>query len=136
VIRKYSSGLLFIVAPLIVLAPPDPVDGGQLSTSQNEAKPYTIWEEIGLFPAFDYSADKGFGYGIVFQFDDKHSPEYQPYYLSHRLTWQRTTRGIADYQYRLDSKYLLPADLRLTFEARYQMRLFEPYHGPGGQRLL
>ena len=95
--RKYSSGLLFIVAPLIVLAPPDPVDGGQLSTSQNEAKPYTIWEEIGLLPAFDYSADKGFGYGVIFQFDDKYSPEYQPYYLSHRLTLQRTTRGIADY---------------------------------------
>ena len=133
---KYSSGLLFIVATLIVLAPPDPVSGGQFSTSQNETKPYTIWEEIGLLPAFDYSADKGFGYGIVFQFDDKRNPEYQPYYLSHRLTWQRTTRGIADYQYRLDSKYLLPADLRLTFEARYQVSLFEPYHGPGGAQTL
>ena len=89
-----------------------------------------------MLPALDYSADKGFGYGIVFQYDDKRSPEYQPYYLSHRLTWQRTTRGIADYQYRLDSKYILPADLRLTFEARYQVSLFEPYHGPGGAQTL
>ena len=89
-----------------------------------------------MLPALDYSADKGFGYGVVFQFDDKRSPEYQPYYLSHRLTLQRTTRGIADYQYRLDSKYLLPVDLRLTFEARYQVSLFEPYHGPGGAQTL
>ncbi len=129
---KYYSALLLSVAVLVALTLPDPVSGQPLSTSQKKAKPYTI----GLLPALDYSADKGFGYGIVFQFDDKHSPEYQPYYLSHRLIWQRTTRGIADYWYRLDSKYLLPANLRLTFEAHYQVSLFEPYHGPGGAQTL
>ncbi|MFC1543278.1 BamA/TamA family outer membrane protein [Candidatus Neomarinimicrobiota bacterium] len=129
---KCPNVLHLSVAALITLTLPDPACGGQLSNSQEEAKPY----DIGLLPALDYSADKGFGYGIVFQFDDKRSPEYQPYYLSHRLTLQRTTRGIADYQYRLDSKYFLPADLRLTFEARYQVSLFEPYHGPGGAQTL
>ncbi len=58
---------------------------------EKKAKSYTI----GLLPALDYSADKGFGYGIVFQFDDKRSSDYQPYYLSHRVRLQRTTRGIA-----------------------------------------
>jgi len=91
---------------------------------------------IGLLPALDYSADKGFGYGVIFQYDDKRSPEYQPYYLSHRILVQRTTRGIADYKYRLDSKYLLPASLRLTVEARYNASRFEPYHGPGGAQTI
>ncbi len=129
---KYCSVFYISVAMFITLTLPGPVSSQPLSTSQKKAKPYTI----GLLPALDYSADKGFGYGIVFQFDDKRSPEYQPYYLSHRLILQHTTRGIADYQYRLDSKYLLPADLRLTFEARYQVSLFEPYHGPGGAMTL
>ncbi len=98
--------------------------------------PHPVYGDIGLLPAFDYSADKGFGYGILFQYDDKRNPEYQPYFLSHRVIIQRTTRGIANYEYRLDSKYLLPSDLRLTFEIKYEVNFFEPYHGPGGAQTL
>jgi len=115
---------------LVAFALPQAASGQ--APPEEERRSYTI----GLLPALDYSADKGFGYGIVFQFDDKRSADYQPYYLSHRVRLQRTTRGIADYQYRLDSKYLLPADLRLTFEARYQVSRLEPYHGPGGAQTL
>jgi outer membrane protein assembly factor BamA len=87
---------------------------------------------IGLLPALDYSADKGFGYGVLMQLDDKTKAEYSPYYISHRFVFQQTTRGIADYSYRLDSKYLLPAGIRFTLDTRYQVSLFEPFHGPGG----
>jgi len=90
---------------------------------------------IGLLPALDYSSDKGFGYGVVVQLDAKREG-YEPYFLSHRVLLQRTTKGISDYQYRLDSKYLLPARLRLTFEARYRVSRLEPYHGPGGAQTL
>ena len=92
------------------------------------AKPYSL----GFLPYAMFSDDKGFGIGIIVQWDDKRSPDYQPYYLSHRIMFERTTRGIGDYSYRLDSKYILPANLRLTLEARYIASLFEPYHGPGG----
>ncbi len=55
---KYASGLLFIVAPLIVLAPPDPVSGEPLSTSQESAKPYSL----GFLPYAMFSDDNDFGY--------------------------------------------------------------------------
>ena len=112
---KNHCVLLRSVVAVVAVALPQGASGQ--APPEEEKKSYTI----GLLPALDYSADKGFGYGIVFQFDDKRSSDYQPYYLSHRVRLQRTTRGIADYQYRLDSKYLLPSDLRLTFEARYQV---------------
>ncbi|UCH09616.1 MAG: hypothetical protein JSU61_10365, partial [Fidelibacterota bacterium] len=92
------------------------------------AKPYSL----GLLPFVRFSEDQGFGFGLVVQWDDKRSTDYMPYYLSHRVSFERTTRNIQDYVYRFDSKYILPARLRLTFEARYQTSLFEPYHGPGG----
>ncbi len=87
---------------------------------------------IGLLPAIDYSSDKGFGYGILMQLDDKNKAEYSPYYVSHRIVFQQTTKGIADYSYRFDSKYLLPGNIRFTLDTRYQVSLFEPFHGPGG----
>jgi len=87
---------------------------------------------IGLLPALDYSADKGFGYGFLVQLDDKSNAQYSPYYISHRFIFQKTTRDIVDYSYRLDSKYLLPAGIRLTLDTRYQISLLEPFHGPGG----
>ena len=86
----------------------------------------------GLLPALNYSADRGFGYGILAQRDDKRGPRYQPYHSSHRVVLQRTTRDISDYRYRFDSKYLLPAGLRLTAEVRVVKSLLEPYHGLGG----
>ncbi len=125
---KYYSALLLSVAALIALTLPGPVRGEPLSSSQESAKPY----RLGFMPYAMFSDDKGFGFGIIVQWDDKRSPDYQPYYLSHRIMFERTTRGIGDYSYRLDSKYILPASLRLTLEARYIASLFEPYHGPGG----
>ncbi len=91
-------------------------------------KPYSI----GFLPFASYKDDQGFAYGFILQWDDKRAGEFTPYYLSQRLTIKRTTRGIGDYKYRLDSKYILPADLRLTFEVSSYTSLFEPYHGPGG----
>ena len=85
---------------LSLIAPTAPVSAATLDQGQVKQKKYTF----GILPALDYSSDKGFGYGILLQLDDKRSPEYQPYYLSHRLVLQRTTKGIADYSYRLDSK--------------------------------
>jgi hypothetical protein len=119
------AGAALALAPGSLSAQEAPADPGSPPAGERRYS-------IGLLPALDYSPDRGFGYGVVFQLDDKRGPDYAPYFLSHRLLLQRTTKGIADYQYRLDSKYLLPADLRLTLEARYQVSRLEPYHGPGG----
>jgi outer membrane protein assembly factor BamA len=129
---KSVSVFLLSVAAFVAPILPVSVAAEESPGSDEKKKTYTI----GLLPALDYSADKGFGYGIVFQYDDKRSDEFKPYYLSHRVLLQRTTRGIQDYQYRFDSKYFLPADLRLTFEARYRVSRFEPYHGPGGAQTV
>ncbi len=91
-------------------------------------KPYSI----GFLPFASYDDDQGLAYGFILQLDDKRAGEFSPYYLSQRLVIKRTTRGIGDYGYRLDSKYILPAGLRLTFEIGSYTSLFEPYHGPGG----
>lgn len=125
---KYYNTLLLSATAFIALTLPGPVSGEPLSSSQESAKPYSL----GFLPYAMFSDDKGFGIGIIVQWDDKRSPDYQPYYLSHRIMFERTTRGIGDYSYRLDSKYILPASLRLTLEARYIASLLEPYHGPGG----
>ncbi|MCH8024761.1 MAG: BamA/TamA family outer membrane protein [Candidatus Marinimicrobia bacterium] len=93
-------------------------------------KPY----RIGFLPFASYNDDQGLAYGFVLQLDDQRPGEFTPYYLSHRLAITRTTRGIGDYNYRLDSKYLLPAELRLTLVVSSYTSLFEPYHGPGGAR--
>jgi hypothetical protein len=130
-ITRIASCLAGLVLALVSV-PATAQEPPEATAAPSEPRRHTI----GLLPALDFSADRGFGYGVVFQYDDKRSAEYEPYYLSHRILLQRTTRGIADYQYRLDSKYLLPADLRLTFEARYQVSRFEPYHGPGGAQTL
>ena len=113
---KSVSLLLLSVAAFLTPMLPVYVVAEESPGSEEKRKTYTI----GLLPALDYSADKGFGYGIVFQYDDKRSDDFKPYYLSHRVLLQRTTRGIQDYQYRFDSKYVLPAELRLTFETRYR----------------
>ncbi|MCK4578043.1 MAG: hypothetical protein KAU50_04590, partial [Candidatus Marinimicrobia bacterium] len=70
--------LFFFLLSLIVLTAP--VSAATIDQRQAKQKKYTF----GLLPALDYSSDKGLGYGILFQLDDKRSPEYQPYYLSHR----------------------------------------------------
>ena len=96
----------------------------------NSTKPY----RIGFLPFASYNDDQGLAYGFVLQLDDQREGEFTPYYLSHRIAVTRTTRGIGDYNYRLDSKYLLPAELRLTLVVSSYTSLFEPYHGPGGAR--
>ena len=106
--------------------------GADDASASESPKPYSL----GMFPIIIYSADTGLAYGLLIQFDDKRHPDYQPYYSSHRIVFMRTTRGIAKYAYRLDSRYLLPFGLRLTAEARYLASLLEPYHGPGGAQTL
>ena len=123
--------LIRILAAVILILPTS-----QLISADEEQEGKVKKYSLGLLPYGRYSDDVGFGFGVVVQLDDKRSPEYQPYYLSHRISIEYTTKGIQDYSYRLDSKYLLPANMRLTFKARYVVSLFEPYHGPGGAQTL
>jgi len=87
---------------------------------------------IGLLPALAFSSDKGFGYGLIFQIDDKREEKFKPYYSSHRIVLQRSTKGIADYSYRFDSKYFLPNQLRITLKSKYVSSILQPFHGFGG----
>lgn len=126
----YSSLVYLMMMSLFLL--PARLQGGKEPTEDARIKPY----DLGFLPYISFSADKGFVYGIILQWDDKRSPEYQPYYLSHRIVLEQTTGGIRDYFYRLDSKYLLPANLRLTLDVRYVTSQFEPYYGPGGAQTV
>jgi len=91
---------------------------------------------FGILPALAFSADKGFGYGIILQADDKRAGGYSPYYASHRLILKRTTKGIGDYSYRFDSKYIFPKKIRITMKATYQTSILEPFYGFGGAQTL
>ena len=87
---------------------------------------------FGLLPALAFSSDKGFGYGLIFQIDDKREEKFKPYYSSHRIVLQRSTKGIADYSYRFDSKYFLPNQMRITLKSKYVSSILQPFHGFGG----
>lgn len=91
---------------------------------------------FGFLPALAFSADKGFGYGIVLQADDKRAGGYSPYYASHRLILKRTTKGIGDYSYRFDSKYIFRKKIRITMKASYLTSILEPFYGFGGAQTL
>ena len=91
---------------------------------------------FGILPALAFSADKGFGYGIILQADDKRAGGYSPYYASHRLILKRTTKGIGDYSYRFDSKYIFRNKIRITMKASYLTSIHEPFYGFGGTQTL
>ena len=101
------------------------VEAGEKEKSRNKYS-------FGLLPALSFSSDKGFGYGIIFQVDDKRAEKFKPYYSSHRFVVQRSTKGIADYSYRFDSKYFLPNQMRITLKSKYRSSILEPFHGIGG----
>lgn len=87
---------------------------------------------FGMLPALSFSSDKGLGYGLIFQFDDKRKAKFKPYYSSHRIVLQQSTKGIADYSYRFDSKYFLPNKIRITLKAKYRSSILQPFLGFGG----
>ena len=87
---------------------------------------------FGILPALSFSADKGFGYGIIVQVDGHRDDKFLPYLSSHRIVLKRSTRGTTEYSYRFDSKYLLPKNLRITLKVKYQGNKLEPFHGFGG----
>ena len=87
---------------------------------------------FGILPALSFSSDKGFGYGLIFQIDDKREEKFKPYYSSHRFVVQQSTKGIADYSYRFDSKYFLPNQMRITLKLKYRSSILQPFHGIGG----
>lgn len=123
---------MFLLLLSAGLAAPGGFATGAQAADSGAHKPHHAF----VLPAINFSDDKGFGYGIFFQWDDTRSPRYQPYYLSHRIVIQRTTRGIALNYYRFDSPHLLPSGLRVTMDLRIQTSPFEPYHGPGGAQTL
>lgn len=69
---------------------------------------------------------------MIFQVDDKREEKFKPYYSSHRIVIQRSTKGIADYSYRFDSKYFLPSQMRITLKSKYLSSILQPFHGFGG----
>ena len=69
---------------------------------------------------------------MIFQIDDKREEKFKPYYSSHRIVLQRSTKGIADYSYRFDSKYFLPNQMRITLKSKYVSSILQPFHGFGG----
>jgi len=126
--------ILFTVFTLQLVALHSPLSGSEAGEQTPNIGKRNL--TFGILPALAFSADKGFGYGIILQADDKRAGRYTPYYASHRLILKRTTKGIGEYSYRFDSKYMFPEKIRITMKAKYQSSILEPFYGFGGTQTL
>jgi len=93
----------------------------------------TGWS-FGGVPAVAYNSDTGFLYGVildVYNYGD--GSQYPDYRYTTRLTWTRTTKGSGENIIFFDSKYLLPADIRITAEAAYLTEQALPFYGYNGE---
>lgn len=99
--------------------------------SQSE-KTITGWS-FGGVPAIAYNSDTGFTYGIIvntYNYGD--GSTYPEYLYSIYTEWSRTTKGSGINKLFFDSKYLLPAGIRLTGELSYLTEQALPFYGFNG----
>lgn len=95
-------------------------------------EPITGWSWGGV-PALAYNSDTGFLYGIIlnpFYYGD--GSMYPDYEYSIYTEVSRTTKGSGTNKLFFDSKYLLPAGIRVTGELSYFTELALPFYGFNG----
>jgi len=119
--RLITLGLAFIV--LLSLT--------ALVNAQDDKVP-TGWS-FGGVPAIAYNSDTGFMYGIVLNtYNYGDGSTYPDYKYSLNTTWTRTTKGSGENTLFFDSKYLLPANIRITSELSYLTEQALPFYGFNG----
>lgn len=95
-----------------------------------EAKSGWSW---GGVPAVAYNSDNGFTYGIIVQpFHYGDGSMYPDYLFSIYTELSRTTKGGGINKVFFDSKYLLPADIRITSELSLLTEQALPFYGFNG----
>ncbi|MFH1851848.1 MAG: BamA/TamA family outer membrane protein [Candidatus Neomarinimicrobiota bacterium] len=95
-------------------------------------KTITGWS-FGGVPAIAYNSDTGFTYGVIvntYNYGD--GSTYPEYRYSLYTEWSRTTKGSGVNKLFFDSKYLLPADIRITSELSYLTEQALPFYGFNG----
>jgi len=89
--------------------------------------------KIGGVPAIAYDSDTGFRYGAIVNIYQYGTGEHYPDYdYSLYLEWSRTTKGSGTNTIFFDSKYLLPAGMRITGEISYLTEQTLPFFGFNG----
>ena len=87
----------------------------------------------GGVPAVAYNSDNGFTYGIILQpFHYGDGSMYPDYLFSVYSELSRTTKGGGINKLFFDSKYLLPADIRITSELSLLTEKLLPFYGFNG----
>ncbi|RMF09852.1 MAG: hypothetical protein D6762_02665 [Candidatus Neomarinimicrobiota bacterium] len=101
-------------------------------TGAPEDKKITGWSWGGV-PAIAYNSDTGFLYGIILNpFNYGDGSMYPDYLYSIYMEWSRTTKGSGINKLFFDSKYLLPAGIRVTGELSYLTEQALPFYGFNG----
>jgi outer membrane protein assembly factor BamA len=101
-----------------------------LSVAQEESK--TGWS-FGALPAIAYDSDAGWTYGALGNIYNYGDGAYYPDYLySIYAEISRTTKGGGINKLFFDSKYLLPADIRITSELSLLTESTLPFYGFNG----
>ncbi|MBC8400884.1 MAG: BamA/TamA family outer membrane protein [Candidatus Marinimicrobia bacterium] len=116
---------IFTIAVFIVLF-------NSISLLAQSEKTITGWS-FGGVPAIAYNSDTGFTYGIIvntYNYGD--GSTYPEYLYSIYTEWSRTTKGSGINKLFFDSKYLLPAGIRLTGELSYLTEQALPFYGFNG----
>lgn len=92
----------------------------------------TGWS-LGAVPALGYSSDTGFAYGALLQaYNYGDGDLYPEYLMTIQPTWTSSTKGNHLFELFLDSKHLLPADIRITATGGYYLDHALPFYGFGG----
>ncbi len=87
----------------------------------------------GGVPAVAYNSDNGFTYGIILQpFHYGDGSMYPDYLFSIYSELSRTTKGGGINKLFFDSKYLMPADIRVTSELSLLTEKLLPFYGYNG----
>ncbi len=87
----------------------------------------------GGVPAVAYNSDNGFTYGIIVQpFHYGDGSLYPDYLFSIYTELSRTTKGGGINTVFFDSKYLMPADIRITSELSFLTEQLLPFYGFNG----
>lgn len=88
---------------------------------------------FGALPAVSFDSDIGFQYGLIgnlFNYGD--GTLYPEYKWSLYAEWSRTTKGSGINQVFFDSKYLLPANIRITADLSYLTEQALDFYGFNG----
>ena len=120
--------ILILIFPQIIQAQTDSSD-----TPDHKADKIKEGWNFGALPSVLYNTDIGFQYGLLVNLFNYGDGSYYPGY-KHQFyaEWARTTKGGGINQLFFDSKYLLPNEIRTTFDISYLTEKALDFYGFNG----